>query len=269
MTEDERRQALAAAVKRGSRPGGLAKACLLVARGAYPRLDPTVSLAEIERLAARVRAEMARSKRRTAADVLAAILGRSEGFGGAVVDYDDPEMSYLNRVLARRRGLPILVSIVWIEVARAAGVSARPLPFPGHFAAVIEDEIVDPYRGGRSLSREEVLSMFGAHGGRPRPLHGASSPRRVVLRVLANLANAYERRGDGRRLEIVLGDALVLTPRDPILYLRRGEARARFDDRAGALDDLNRALALLPPGPAFERAHATAAALVRSGESVN
>lgn len=269
MTEEERRQALAAAVKRGSRPGGLARACLLVARGAYPRLDPTVSLAELARLASRVRAELERAKRRHPADVLAAILGKSEGFGGAVVDYDDPEMSYLNRVLARRRGLPILVSIVWIEVARGAGVAARPLPFPGHFAAVIGDEIVDPYRGGRCLSREEVLTMFEARGAKARSLQGASSPRRVILRVLANLANAYERRGDGRRLEVVLGDALVLTPRDPVLYLRRGEARARFDDRTGALADLNHALTLLPPGPAFDRAHATAAALVRSGESVN
>lgn len=269
MNDDERRRALETAVRQGSRPGGLARACLLVARGAYPRLDPTVSLAEVERLAGLVRDARKKAPKRHPADLLASVLGRKEGFGGAVVDYDDPEMSYLNRVLARRRGLPILLSIVWVEVARAAGVPARPIPFPGHFAALVDGEIVDPYTGGRRMSEDEVLALFDAAGGRALPLHRAATPRRVILRILANLAKAYDRRGDGRRLDVVLSDQLSLVPRDPHAFALRGEARARFDDRAGALADLRRAITGLPPGADFERACSAALALVRLRESVN
>lgn len=269
MTDEERRRALAAAVRRGSRAGALARACLLVARGSYPKLDPTVSLEEIARLAGSVREARAAKPKRHVADVMADVLGRREGFGGAVVDYDDPEMSYLNRVLARRRGLPILLSIVWIEVARAAGILARPLPFPGHFATMLEGEIVDPYSGGRRMTKDEVLTLFESNDGGTPTLERNATPRRVMLRVLANLANAYERRGDGRRLDVVLSDELALFPDDARLLARRGAARAHFDDRKGALDDLSRAVAHLPAGPDFERARSAALSLVRSRISEN
>src|SRR6185295_18652878 len=78
MTEAERREALAATVRRGSRPGALARACLLVARGEYPLLDPTVSLAEIARLTSRVR-ETVDAGVKPPWRVLAEVLGRSEG----------------------------------------------------------------------------------------------------------------------------------------------------------------------------------------------
>jgi len=269
LNDEERRRALETAVRQGSRAGGLARACMLIARGAYPRLDPTVSIAELSRLSALLAEARRKAPKREPADLMAAVLGRKEGFGGAVVDYDDPEMSYMNRVLARRRGLPILLSIVWVEVARGAGIAARPLPFPGHFAALVDGVIVDPYSGGRRMGEDEVLALFEASGGGAPTLHRAATPRRVILRVLANLAMAYERRGDGRRLDVVLSDQLALVPRDPHALALRGEARARFDDRAGALTDLRTALSRLPPGPDFERACSAAFALVRTHESVN
>jgi regulator of sirC expression with transglutaminase-like and TPR domain len=268
VTDDDRRRALAAAVKTASRPGGLARACLLVARGAYPRLDPTASTAELARLAQRVRETMKRERRRAPDLVFSDILGKSEGFGGNV-DYDDPEMSYLNRVLARRRGLPILVSVVWLEVARAAGVKCRPMGFPGHFVVMIGDQIVDPYAGGRRLTKDEVLAFWEGFRGVPDSVWSMSTSRRIVLRILANLASAYERRGEAKRLDVVLSDQLALYPGDPLLLARRGESRARFDDRVGALVDLNHAISRLPEGPEFERACATATALVRVRPSDN
>lgn len=268
VTDDDRRRALAAAVKAASRPLGLGKACLLVARGAYPRLDPTASLAELNRLAARVREGIHADRRRAPDLILADVLGRSEGFGGNV-DYDDPEMSYLNRVLARRRGLPILLSIVWLEVARACGLRCRPMGFPGHFVVMVGDQIVDPYAGGKRLSKDDVLAFWEGFRGVPESVWSMSTSRRILLRVLANLANAYERRGDPRHLDVVLSDQLALYPGDPLLLARRGEIRARFDDRAGALADLNRAITRLPAGPEFERACARAIALVRIRASEN
>lgn len=240
-----------------------------MARGAYPRLDPTPTLAELDRLAERVRDAMRREKRRPPDLVFADVLGLAEGFGGAVVDYDDPEMSYLNRALARRRGLPILLSIVWMEVARACGVPCRPMAFPGHFVVGIGDVIVDPYTGGRRLSKDELLSLFEGLRGTRRSLQKMSTSRGILLRVLANLANAYERRGEGRHLDVVLSDEIALYPDDPGLLAHRGEARARFDDRVGALTDLNRALPRLRHGIEFDRARSAALALVRTQESPN
>lgn len=269
MTDDERRRALAAAVRSGSRPGGLARACLLVARGAYPHLDATASLAELARLAGRTREALRRERRRAPDLILADVLGRTEGLGGTAVDYDDPEMSYINRVLACRRGLPILLSVVWLEVARACGVRCRPIGFPGHFAVMVGEQIVDPYTGGRRLSREQVLSFWEGFRGVPESVWSMSTSRRIILRVLANLASAYDRRGDARHLDVVLSDQLALYPDDPVLLARRGEARARFDDRDGALRDLNRAIPRLRAGAEFEKARTAACLLVRSRPSAN
>lgn len=276
MTEEERRAALVQAVRRGSRPGALARACLLVARGEYPRLDPTVSLAEIDAFVERTRLALASSPTKKTWDVLAHVLGRVEAFRGPLEDYDDPENSYLNRVLARRRGLPILLSVLWIEVARGLGLPARGIPFPGHFAVFLgtgaRGVYVDPFHGGRRLTQSEVLRLSMGPSGTAavsRQWLHSCTPRKILLRVLANLSGSYERRGDGRRLDRVLTDQIALAPEDPMLLARRGEARARFGDRTGALRDLNVALAALPGGAAFERVHEQARVLARLGASSN
>jgi regulator of sirC expression with transglutaminase-like and TPR domain len=276
MTEAERRAALAAMVRRGSRAGALAKACLLVARGEYPRLDPTVSLAEIERLSGRVReviAEGAKPPWRA----LTQVLGRSEGFRGNVHDYDNPENSYLNRVLAHRHGLPILLSILWIEVARGAGLAATGIGLPGRFVVEVgrgkQARIVDPFAGGRALSIADALDLAVQTTGDPTVAASdvlvPATPREIMLRVLANLANAYEKRGDVKRQLRVVSDQLALSPADPRMLARRGELRARQDDVRGGLEDLNRALVRLPAGEIFDRVHENARRLARLCESEN
>jgi len=134
---------------------------------------------------------------------------------------------------------------------------------------MVGDEVVDPYAGGRRLSQDEILAHWETFRGVPESVWSMSTSRRILLRILANLARAYERRGEAKHLDVVLSDQLALYPNDPVLLTRRGESRARFDDRCGALRDLNLAISRLPAGPQFERACATASALVRSHASVN
>ncbi len=274
MTEAQRRTALAAVVRKASRAGYLARASLLVARGEYPRLDPTVSLAEIDRLSARVREAMAEGITppwRALADVL----GRSEGFFGAVEDYDNPENSYLNRVLARRHGLPILLSIVWVEVARGAGIPARGIGLPGHFIAAVgpreEATFVDPFGGGRVLTRRDAVKLAQRAIADPELVPDAGwlrpcTPRALVMRMLGNLVSAYESRGDEKRLVRVLSDQIALAPEEPCLVARRGEALARAGDVEGGLRDLNTALGRLPVGAAFDHVHECARVLARLRE---
>jgi len=276
MTEAERRAALAAAVRRGSRAGSLAKACLLVARGEYPRLDPTVSLEEIARLSQRVREVIGRGVR-PPWRALVEVLGRSEGFRGNEHDYDNPDNSYLNRVLAHHHGLPILLSVLWIEVARGAGIPAAGIGLPGRFVVEVgrgkNARIVDPFEGGRVLSVEDAMEVAAqATGGESLARDEAlahSTPREVILRVLTNLANAYEKRGDVKRQLRVVSDQIALSPTDARLLARRGELRARQDDVKGGLADMNEALVRLPAGEFFDRVRESARLLARLSESQN
>jgi regulator of sirC expression with transglutaminase-like and TPR domain len=263
-------------VRRGSRPGALARACLLVARGEYPRLDPTVSLEEIARMSMRVREVIGRGIR-PPWRALVEVIGRSEGFRGNEADYDNPDNSYLNRVLAHHHGLPILLSVLWIEVARGAGIPAAGIGLPGRFVVEVGSgkhaRIVDPFSGGRPLSIADALELSVAATGdatlSPAEALVRFTPRELMLRVLANLANSYEKRGDVKRQLRVVSDQIALAPSEPRLLARRGELRARQDDVAGGLLDMNEALVRLPAGEIFERVAENARRLARLVESSN
>ncbi len=251
MTGSGRRSALAAIVRGPDAPGRLARACLLVAQGEYPDLDVAACIADIDVLGRRVRDLAADGP---AAEALHDVLFRHRGFSGDVAAYDAPDNSYLNRVLERRRGLPILLSVVWIEVARAAGIPAVGVAMPGHFIAAVGPgdgaTLVDPFEGGIPLSASEALARASAATGQtPAPdWLRRSPPRATVLRVLENLAGSYERRGDLVRLDRVLGDQLGLDETSGRLLARRGVVRAERGRVRPALDDLNAALEHLPPG---------------------
>jgi regulator of sirC expression with transglutaminase-like and TPR domain len=276
MKDVQRRAALAAAVRRGSRPGALARACLLVARGEYPHLDPTMPLEELARLSQRVHETIDRGVN-PPWRALAEVLGRGEGYHGNAADYDNPENSYINRVLVLRHGLPILLSIVWVEVARGAGIPAVGIGLPGRFIVQIgrgkHARLVDPYAGGRTLTSAQAMEIAVQATGDPSltPVEVLipATPRATMLRVLTNLRNAYCKRGDTKRQLRIVSDQLALAPSDPHLLGLRGELRALSDDVSGGLEDLNQALARLPQGDAFSRIHESARLLARLSESMN
>jgi regulator of sirC expression with transglutaminase-like and TPR domain len=115
------------------------------------------------------------------------VLGGADGFRGDVVRYDHPDNSMLDLVLRRRRGLPILLSVVYVEVARRAGIELAGVGLPGHFVVahfgVHPPILVDPFAGGEAVST-------AATGVRPWGAH------EIALRMLNNLVAAYRRRGD-------------------------------------------------------------------------
>ena len=140
-------------------------------------------------------------------DVLAQVLGRTHGFRGAEDDYDNPDNSMLDLVLARRRGLPILCSVVWIEVGRRVGMPIRGVGLPGHYVVGWfgdgDPVLADPFRGGVRVQDAPAPDRIA-----PTPEH------MTALRMLSNLVASYERRGDvGRaltaarlRLDLPLGE---------------------------------------------------------------
>jgi regulator of sirC expression with transglutaminase-like and TPR domain len=118
------------------------------------------------------------------------VLGERHAFRGDRERYDAPENSMLDLVLERRRGLPILLSVVYVEAARRAGIALAGVGLPGHFVVGHFGEqpplLLDPFAGG------EALPAPPDEPGRIRPW----SPHETVLRMLNNLVGSYTRRAD-------------------------------------------------------------------------
>ncbi len=119
----------------------------------------------------------------------AELLGREQGFVGERGRYDDPENSMLDLVLARRRGLPILLSVVYIAVAHRAGISLSGVGLPGHFVVghfgADPPVLLDPFSGGVRIDPRVPAGIV-------RPWH----PHEIAVRMLNNLVGSYQRRGD-------------------------------------------------------------------------
>jgi regulator of sirC expression with transglutaminase-like and TPR domain len=117
------------------------------------------------------------------------LLGREQGFAGDRERYDDPDNSMLDVVLARRRGLPILLSVVYIEVARRAGIRLAGVGLPGHFIVghfgCDPPVLLDPFSGGARIDAR-------ASGSSIRPWH----PHEIAARMLNNMVASYQRRSD-------------------------------------------------------------------------
>jgi len=163
-------------------------------------VDADAALERLDELAARV--DPAAVGPVAELDALVSVLAREEGFAGDRGEYDDPRNSMLDLVLARRRGLPILLSVVYVEVARRAGIAMAGFGLPGHFVCGHvgggEVLLVDPFNGGRPVAPP---------AGELRPW----TPHETATRMLNNLVASYERRGDLARA-ITVADLRLLLP---------------------------------------------------------
>jgi regulator of sirC expression with transglutaminase-like and TPR domain len=152
---------------------------------------------------------------RAQAHAVAAVLGDRHGFAGDKKRYDRPENSMLDLVLQTRRGLPILLSVVYVEVARRAGVPLGGVGLPGHFVVghfgARPPVLMDPFHGGTVLGAQRVKQW---------------RPHEIGLRMLNNLVGSYERRGDLNRTlraaEMRLELPLESTVRDQLETELRG-----------------------------------------------
>jgi regulator of sirC expression with transglutaminase-like and TPR domain len=178
---------------RSERPD-LSALCLLVGAQADGELDETgidAAQIELDRLAGQL--PFRPGGPRSWAVSLRELLGDRCGFRGAPVDYQRLESSLLHEVLRRRRGLPILLSVVWMEVARRAGAPVYGVALPGHFVVGFgppeEQVLADPFDGGRVLSGGDAeLLVAGATGSSLDPsMLSPADPLDVVQRTLNNV----------------------------------------------------------------------------------
>ncbi|MGB8652580.1 MAG: transglutaminase-like domain-containing protein, partial [Mycobacteriales bacterium] len=207
---------------------------LLVGCEVEPDLDVDASLAELDRLAASVR--LADRSPAGAAAALRAVLG---DFRGTAEDYEDVRSSLLHQVLRRRRGLPILLSVVWCEVAARLDLPAVLLGLPGHVLVCIGDPldehvVVDPFAGGPVVDVVAQPVLAGAE---------------VLLRVLTNiraLTTRQQRSLETARTRLWATELSLLLPRHPVeLRRERGELLVRLGDHLGGAAELEDYAALV------------------------
>jgi regulator of sirC expression with transglutaminase-like and TPR domain len=233
-------------------PVDVALACLLVGGEVAPDLDVDASLARLDTLAAGVRSPSAPGPAAAAAALGSAL----RGFAGSDEDYLDVRSSLLHEVLRRRRGLPLLLSVVWTEVAGRRDVPAYAVGLPGHVVVGIGDPDdehvhVDPFAGGALLSHDDLDRIVrGATGGPLREEHlRPLAPVDLLLRLLSNIRALTGRMPpslDAARMRLWAVELSLLLPRHPLeLRRERGELRVRLGDHAGGAVELEQYAALV------------------------
>lgn len=231
-----------------SEPVDLTEACLLIASEADPELDVREWQDALDELAS----AMPRASQGAPAEVQAAALrtylGEHCGFAGSAADYRDVRSSFLHEVLRRRHGLPILLSVVWLEVARRAGIAAYGIGAPGHFLVGIgpvdAGVVVDPFHGGVLVDSDDIAALVEDATG--VPLHTGQlmpSPAHEILqRILTNIrigaaSNSYS--VESLRTTLWAVELGLLLPHHP-LDLRRvhGEVLVQLGDFVRGAEEL-------------------------------
>ncbi|HEY2927155.1 SirB1 family protein [Piscinibacter sp.] len=234
----------------------LIEAAASIAQDEFPELDTQAVLADIDALADKL-------KRRIPADAvpvqrlrwLNRYFFQELGFAGNVNNYYDPRNSYLHSVLSSRRGIPITLAVLYIELATQIGLTARGVSFPGHFLIKLRmhtgkqhgEVVIDPFTG-HSLSREELDELLGpyrrSHGltgefDAPLGLFLQAAPARDVLaRMLRNLKEIHRSASDWPRLLAVLHRLVILLPQAWEERRDRGLVLAEIGQSAQAADDI-------------------------------
>jgi len=254
------------------RPGpDLAAPAFLIARLEFPRLDPGPYLDRLEsmgdaafhRLAADPGHESPLAAR---VDALNRYLFGELGFAGNRDQYEDPRNSCLNAVLDRRTGIPITLSLVYIEVARRAGLRSEGVNFPGHFLVRVlpdlhtddpdEGLIVDPFHGGAILNEHDCRLLLSRHAGEDTAwepsLLARATRRQILVRMLLNLKRLYVRWRSFPQARAVADLLLTLSPSAVTELRDRGLLAYHMNDFPAALRDLEQYLKVAKLGEADE-----------------
>ena len=260
---------------------GLAEACLLIAQDEYPGLDVASCIAQLDAMAATVRGRLAAdafSEQKVAA-INRHLFGEL-GFSGNVEAYYDPRNSYLNQVLERRVGIPITLSIVYLEVARRVGLSAQGVAFPGHFMVKVRLKsgalVLDPFGTGAPQSENELHARLEralpqGRAGRVDldPYLEPATPREIVARVLRNLKSIYLQGGTLESALAVMHRMLLVVPESAEELRDRGLVYARLDCFRPAAADLQNYLRRRPDAPDAREIRGQLAALQAASARLN
>ena len=241
----------------------LAQAALLIARIEYPRLDVEAYLGKLDAMGELARQAVQRRLERTADNSrLACIKAVNEylfeelHFVGNRDKYEDPRNSCLNEVLDRRMGIPITLCVVYMEVARRAGLHIDGVNFPGHFLVRCPEVgsrggnglIIDPFHGGALLSEHDCRMLLqrqvGSEVAFSKSLLAPTTRLQIIVRMLINLKRIYVHMRSFPQARDVTELLLAMTPSALSELRDRGLLAYHLNDMTGALRDLQTYLKL-------------------------
>ncbi|MBI4885981.1 MAG: transglutaminase family protein [Acidobacteria bacterium] len=249
-------------------PGAdLAPAALVIARLEYPHLDAAAYLERLDALGGHARECIDRHQHETGDDSLPArirsvnqFLFERERFTGNRERYEDPRNSCLNEVLDRRTGIPITLSIVYMEIGRRAGLRIDGVNFPGHFLVRVPQEggrdarslIIDPFHAGALLSEPDCRRLLQKHVGSEvafsPSLLAPATRAQIVARMLLNLKRLYVHMRSFPQARDATELLLAITPSALGELRDRGLLAFHLNDITGALRDLQTYLTLTAVG---------------------
>ena len=241
---------------------GLAQAALVIARIEYPKLDAERYLRMLDAMGHAAHQVI---ERETAGDP--STLARIKAFNAYLFDdlqfagtplerYEDPRNSCLNEVLDHRTGIPITLSLVYMEVGRRAGLHIDGVNFPGHFLVRYPEVggrgnsglIVDPFHGGALLSEHDCRVLLQKHVGTEvafsKSLLAPATRQQIIIRMLLNLKRIYVQMRSFPQARDITELLLALTPSALSELRDRGLLAYHLNDVTGALRDLQTYLKL-------------------------
>jgi regulator of sirC expression with transglutaminase-like and TPR domain len=237
---------------------GLAEACLLIAEDAYPDLNRALYLDRLDMMAGAIRSRLAADafiEQKIVA--LNHYLFRELGFAGDTDNYYDPRNSYLNDVIDRKRGIPITLGVLYIEIGRRLGLALQGVSFPGHFLVKLKVKrgqlILDPFAGGAPQGEDDLkkrLLQVLPRGQREAldldAYLGAASAREIIARVLRNLKAIHLSAERFEAALAVLNRIMVVAPDSADAVRDRGLVYARLECFRPAVVDLQNYLRRVP-----------------------
>jgi regulator of sirC expression with transglutaminase-like and TPR domain len=266
----------------------------LIAKDAYPNVEPAALLAQLDEMSAPLFHQRLEEKSPLEqVRLLGEHVYGTLGFRGNETDYYDPKNSLLSDVLDRKLGIPLTLAIVYCEVARRVGVLAHGVGFPGHFLVRVDPAggtggpggflpgganrpfvTVDPFFQGRVMDDEGIERLLRRALGPGQTLRvdehmAKASPRLVLIRMLTNLKAIYMTRGDHARAHLALDRILLFAPDNAGLLRERGALAARLGAHESAKADLARALELEPDAAEARATRTQLATIERRRRSLN
>lgn len=232
----------------------LTEAAMMIARTEYPNLDIASQVARLKDIASSLPVNPTYPPHLNI-QVLNKVLFEEEQFSGNDEEYDDPQNSYLNKVIERKKGIPISLSVIYLDVARRRGLPLAGVGFPGHFLvkylADFEEILIDPYHGGVVLSLQDCAERLKANFGEEadlKPEHlEACPPKQILARMLNNLKGSYFRRRNYTKVLNMIELSLAIHPSSRLDIRDRGMVHFLMMRYREAMADFQTFLKLAPP----------------------
>ena len=236
----------------------LAEAAMLIASEEYRDLDIAAYLARLDDMAATLKRRLRPDI--SPADTIIALnrfLFDEQGFSGNAADYYDPRNSFLNEVLDRKRGIPISLALVYIEIGRRIGLPVQGVSFPAHFLVKCQlregTVVLDPYAKGVSLSLDDLRRSIKALRNGVEPprsvvagMLGAASNKEILVRMLRNLKGIYSHHKEWLKALTATDRIISVMPVLAEEYRDRGMIYLNLECFRAALFDLQAYLKMLP-----------------------